>query len=214
MAAACLDALSHATIENSSTVLENRRRNGGQVLSDLSWYAVQVSARQELVIASQLRLKGYEEFVPAGRGRRTWGSRVKQVSLPLFPGYVFCRLNLEERLLPLFTTPGVVRILGAGRVPIPIDDSEIHSLKTAVESGADLQPYPSIALGARVFITEGPLSGCVGVVVNLKKTWRLIVSITLLQRSVAVEIEGSWAEVIRGDEAFSGGADRGVAFGH
>jgi transcription antitermination factor NusG len=160
------------------------------------WYAIQVSGRQELPIASLLRHKGYEEFVPVYIQRRNWADRVKQVTAPLFKGYVFCRLNLGERLLPLLTTPGVIRIVGAGRSPIPIDDAEINSLQTAVASGAPLEPFPDVAVGQRVLLTEGPLSGCEGIIVETKKAWRLVVSITLLQRSVAVEIDRCWAHVI------------------
>jgi transcription antitermination factor NusG len=141
-------------------------------------------------------MKGYDEFVPVYKQRRAWADRVKYVSMPLFQGYVFCRLNITERLLPVFTTPGVIRIIGAGRTPVPIDDAEINSLQTAVASGARLEPYAAIPVGRRVLLTEGPLAGCEGVVVQVKKTWRLVVSITLLQRSVAVEIDRCWAHVI------------------
>lgn len=164
-----------------------------------SWYAVQVAGRQELVVGLQLKMKGYEEFVPVYNQRRAWADRVKHVPTALFQGYVFCRLNINERLLPLFTTAGVIRIVGAGRNPIAIDDVEIESLRTAIASGARLEPFPSTPVGQRVLLTEGPLAGCEGVVEQVKNTWRLVVSITLLQRSVAVEIDRCWAHVVSGN---------------
>ncbi len=160
------------------------------------WFALQVNCRQEALIASQLRAKGYEEFLPQYCERRSRGQRIREVTLPLFPSYVFCRFSLSQRILPILTTPGVVRIVGTGRVPTPLDDAEISAVKLAVAYGR-IQPYHTFVLGQRVELTEGPLTGCEGVVVRIKNSWRLVISVSLLQRSVSVEIDQGWARPLR-----------------
>ena len=121
---------------------------------------------------------------------------VKTVDLPLFPGYLFCRLDIRERLLPVLTTPGVIRIVGAGKTPIAIGDDEIAAVQAVIRSGLPTIPWPSLAPGSRVFIERGPLAGLEGVAVNVEKKYRLIVSVSLLQRSLAVEIEREWVRPI------------------
>jgi len=98
--------------------------------------------------------------------------------------------------VPVLTTPGVIRIVGAGRSPIPVEENEIESIRRAASFGARLEPHHNITAGRRVRLVEGPLAGCEGVVVEVNKGWRLVVSITLLQRSVAVEIDNWWVDVI------------------
>ena len=149
-----------------------------------------------MLVASQLRMKGYDEFVPLYEVRKRMTNRVKRVLLPIFQGYVFCRMDPAERLVPVLTTPGVIRIVGSGRTPIPVDDSEIESIRRAASSGARLEPHLGLTEGRRVRLVEGPLAGCEGVVTEVNKELRLVVSISLLQRAVAVEIENWWADVI------------------
>jgi transcription antitermination factor NusG len=161
-----------------------------------NWFAVQVETRKEPAIAAQLRSKGYEEFLPQYQVERAWTDRIKRVTLAAFPGYLFCRFNPAGRTLPILTTPGVIRLVGTGKVPIPIEDAEIESIRKAAAAGFRLEPYFPVAKGHRVVLTEGPLAGCEGIVEQIKKSWRLVISITLLQRSVAVEIDRSWTRVI------------------
>src|SRR5438876_11782810 len=94
---------------------------------DSSWFAVQVRARSEKLVSSILENKGFENLVPVYNVKRSRSDRVLGIELPLFPGYLFCRLDLTQRLLPLFTTPGVVRLLGVGNRPVPVDASEIDA---------------------------------------------------------------------------------------
>jgi transcription antitermination factor NusG len=135
--------------------------------------------------------KGYEEFLPVYQSRRRWSDRVKSVELPLFPGYVFCRLNVEYRL-PILTIPGVLHFVGLGRVPVPIDDAEVADLQTAVRCGLEVGPWPYLDVGQRVRLEAGPLAGLEGILVEQRKQHRIVVSVSLLQRSVAVEIEADW----------------------
>jgi transcription antitermination factor NusG len=137
-------------------------------------------------VARNLRSKGYDEFVPTYRpvGRRG-------VELPLIPNYVFCRLNAEVRY-PIISTPGVVRILSAGGNPLPIEWHEIASLQTIAEAPTSARPVTGLIPGEMVWVRDGPLRGVRGVLQSSEDERRLIVSVTLLQRSVLVDLERAW----------------------
>jgi transcription antitermination factor NusG len=160
------------------------------------WFALQVRARHEKNISEMLRGKGYELFLPMYKCRRRWSNRYKILDLPLFPGYLFCRFDVHNRL-PILKTPGVILVLGIANTPVPIDNDEIGALRTIVVSGLQSQPWPFLRIGARVRIQQGALTGLEGILLGTKGRHRLIVSITLLQRSVAVEIDGTWVSGVR-----------------
>jgi transcription antitermination factor NusG len=154
------------------------------------WYALYARARCEQIIARFLAEKGYESFVPMHKTRRRWAHGIKVMELPLFPSYVFFRMTKPE--VPLVvTTPGVIRIVGAGKEPLPIEDSEIAALQTIIASGGNPQPWPFLEVGRTVQIENGPLCGLRGVVCRIRNVDRLIVSVALLKRSVAVEIDSA-----------------------
>jgi transcription antitermination factor NusG len=153
-----------------------------------AWYALQVRSRFEMSVANQLRGMGYEEFLPLCECRKRWSDRIKVVQAPLFPGYLFCRLDPQNRL-PILKTPGVIQIVGYNRQPIPVDDEEVKSIQTLVSSGIPNQPWPFLKVGEKVRIEAGPLRGLEGVLVEFKGNRRLILSVSLLQRSVAVEMD-------------------------
>lgn len=155
------------------------------------WFALRVKSRAEKVVSTIARHKGFEEFLPLYQCRRRWSDRFQSVDLPLFPGYVFCRLNPEFRL-PLLTIPGVMSFVGIGKVPAPIDDAEIAAIQTAMGSGLLAEPYPFLEVGQRVLVEEGPLAGVEGILVEVRKQQRLAVSVSLLKRSIAVEIDRHW----------------------
>jgi transcription antitermination factor NusG len=155
------------------------------------WFALRVKSRTEKVVATIARHKGFEEFLPLYQSRRRWSDRFKSVELPLFPGYVFCRVNPEVRL-PLLTIPGVMSFVGIGRMPVPIEDAEIATIQAAIGSGLLAEPYPFLEVGQRVRIAEGPLSGTEGFLVEVRKQQRIAVSVSLLKRSIAVEIDRHW----------------------
>ena|ERR1017187_2097337 len=160
------------------------------------WYALQVQSRLASVASTVLRGKGYEEFLPVYCSRRRWSDRVKKIDLPLFPGYLFCKFDPQDRLVPVLTTPGVIGIVGAGRKPIPVPEEEIEAVRRVLLSGLAAQPWPFLGVGSRIYIESGPLAGIEGIVTNVDKVYRLVVSVTLLQRSVAVEIDRYWARPI------------------
>jgi transcription antitermination factor NusG len=155
------------------------------------WFAVRVRSNFERTTAVHLRQRGYQEFVPTCTARTRWSDRIKNVEKPLFPGYVFCSLDPERRL-PVLATPGVLHILGIGREPLPVDQREIESVWAAVRSGLTVRPWPFLQVGERVVLERGPLTGIEGTVNQFKGTYRLIVSVSLLQRSIAAEIEREW----------------------
>ena len=155
------------------------------------WFALRVKSRSEKIVAMIARNKGFEEFLPLYQSRRRWSDRFQSVELPLFPGYVFCRLNPEFRL-PLLTIPGVLGFVGIGKVPAPIDDAEIAAIQIAVRAGLSAEPYPFLEVGQRVRVAEGPLAGVEGSLVEVRKQQRLVVSVSMLKRSVAIEIDRQW----------------------
>ncbi len=153
-----------------------------------SWYVLHVRPRAELAVARQLAEKGYEQFVPLYRSRRRWADRVKDLDLPLFPSYVFCRVT-SQSAGRIVTTPGVVRIVGAGNVPVPVDEDEVRALQRVSTRREGLEPWPYVHVGQRVELRAGPLRGLQGVLVQASGGDRLIVSVSLLQRSVSVRID-------------------------
>jgi transcription antitermination factor NusG len=161
---------------------------GKSNLSEQAWYALRVSASREKSVACLLRHKGFTEFLPLYASCRRWSDRIQQVTLPLFPGYVFCRFNAHDRL-PILTTPGVVHVVGIAGTPAAVDESEISALQSVVGSGFFMQPWPFLKVGQRVIIQHGPLRNVEGILTEIEGRGNLLVSITLLQRSVAVCIE-------------------------
>jgi len=135
-------------------------------------------------------------FLPLYKCRKRWSDRVKEVEAPLFPGYLFCRLNPQDRL-PILKTPGVIQVVGINRTPTAVDEHEIQAIQAMVASGIPNQPWPFLATGDRVRIESGPLSGLEGILIEFKGNHRLVLSVTLLQRSVAVEIDSAFVSSMR-----------------
>lgn len=159
------------------------------------WYALHVRSNFERAVSLTLQEKGYEFFLPTYRVERNWSDRVKCIDVPLFPGYVFCRLDISARL-PVLTTPGTLRIVGYGNTPAPLADSEIEAVCAVVKSNLPYQPWPSLAPGQRVLVERGPLAGVEGVMIEARRQLRLLISVELLHRSVAVEIDSTWVRPI------------------
>jgi len=180
--------------ESSLGTTRSQQAEGNAV--KLPWFALQVRARYELGIADHLDGKGYELFLPLYKCRKRWSDRVKEVEAPLFPGYLFCRLNPQDRL-PILKTPGVIQVVGMNRTPTAVDEHEIQAIQAMVASGIPNQPWPFLATGDRVRIESGPLTGLEGILVEFKGNHRLVLSVTLLQRSVAVEIDSAFVTSMR-----------------
>jgi transcription antitermination factor NusG len=153
-----------------------------------SWFAIRVRPKHEKATALNLRRHGFEEYVPLHRVRRRWSDRVRVVETALFPSYIFCRFPRHDRLRVL-NSPGVESIVGFGKTDIPVDEAEIQAVRTLVASGRPLAPWPFLRIGQSVAIESGPLAGLRGVVLREQDSWRVVVSVEALDRSIAVEVD-------------------------
>lgn len=159
------------------------------------WYGIRTKSNHEKTAAVALGSKGFEQYLPVYRCKRRWSDRVVETEQPLFPGYVFCRFDARKRL-PIMTTPGVVSVVGFGADPAPIDDAEIEAVQTILRSGLATEPCPFLREGQRIRVKRGSLEGLEGILLKKKNEWRMVVSINMLQRSVAVEIDREWITTI------------------
>jgi transcription antitermination factor NusG len=164
-------------------------------MGEEAWFALSVVPRKEKATAHTLRAKGYEDFLPLYAMRRRWSDRMKVVDMPLFPGYVFCRFDPRIRL-PILKIPTVMSVAGLGRTPDPIPDGEIAALQQVCKSGVEAVPCPYLTVGAKVRLTEGPLTGVEGILIEASGD-RIVLSVTLLQRSVAVKVDRDWIEPVK-----------------
>jgi len=159
------------------------------------WYALRVRSRCEKAVQRALLARGYEHFLPLHRKKSKWSDREKEVHLPLFPGYIFSRFDFARRV-PLLCIPGVIHIVGSGNIPIAIREHELTAIARFLNSGFPVTPWPYLQIGQPVVVRHGSLTGVEGILLKLKGQSRLVVSVTLLQRSVAVEIERDWVTPI------------------
>ena len=152
------------------------------------WFALQVRTRWESSTAVLLSGKGYQTLLPTYQTKKRWNGKLKQVDAPLFPGYVFCQFDPLKRL-PILVTPGVISVVGRGRIPFPVDESEITAIQMIVASGFQAEPWPYLEIGQKIRIENDSLNGLEGILINFKGNNRIVVSISLLRRSVALEID-------------------------
>jgi transcription antitermination factor NusG len=164
-----------------------------------AWFALTAKPRHEKVVAENLRGKGLESFVPLYRTRRQWTDRVQSVDLPLFPGYVFCRFVYASRM-PVLNTPGVTSVVGFRGSPTPVDDDEISRIRAIQASGLPAHPWPYVQIGQKARIEWGSLAGLEGVLIREKDALRVVVSVELLRRAVAVEIDRDMIRAVAGAE--------------
>ncbi len=157
------------------------------------WFVVHGKTGHERSIGTALATMAFEVFLPARRVKRQWSDRIKQSTTPLFPGYLFCRFDIHDKLNVL-KTPGVISIVGIGKEPVPVTDEEVRNVRIMVDSGVSAYPWPYIRVGRPIAISDGPLRGLHAIVLEENaSTRKLIVSVELLNRSVAVDIPPEWA---------------------
>lgn len=154
-----------------------------------AWYALRVKPRHEKAVAEALRVQGFEEFLPLFKERRRWSDRTKEIETPLFANYTFCRFAAQHRLAVL-RVPGVVGIVRFGDRLAEVDSAEIDAVRAAAGSGRIVRPCEFLLAGQRVRIVSGPLANVEGIFQRFSGSDQLVVSVTILQRSVAVELEG------------------------
>ncbi len=160
------------------------------------WYAVRTKCNFERVVTDHLRAKQYEPFLPLYSCRRRWSDRVKVVDVPLFPGYVFCRFDVRVKV-PIVSVPGVAGIVSFGGQPAPVPDSEIAAIERLIRSSLIASPCPYLQEGMEVRVRSGPLAGVEGRLDKIKSRYVLVLSVHMLQRSVAVEIDAEAVEALR-----------------
>ncbi len=153
-----------------------------------NWYVVYTRANHEKRVAEQLELRSVEHLLPLYESVRRWKDRRMQLQMPLFPGYVFVRFSLEDRLQVL-QVPGVVRLIGFDGHPKALAGSEMETLRDRLSGGVNLEPHPYLTIGRRARIKRGPLAGCEGILIRRKGKYRVVLSIEMILRSVVVDVD-------------------------
>lgn len=155
------------------------------------WFAIHTRHQHEKVAAHTLACKGFEVFLPLYTAVRQWSDRAMEVSLPLFPGYLFLHAG-PDRKLSVLATPGVHSLVAFAGVPAVIPDGEIEAVRQAIATGMRVSPHPFLKSGDWVRVKCGPLEGMEGILVRAKNQFRLVLSVELVGKSVAVEVD-AWA---------------------
>jgi transcription antitermination factor NusG len=176
------------------------------------WYAAYTLANHEKRVGEQLGRKGVKSFLPMYESTRQWKDRRVRLQLPLFPGYVFVRIALSERLAVL-RLAGVARLVGFGDRPAPLSDEEMEGLRRGTGNQLKMEPHPYVSKGQRVRILRGPLAGMEGVLLRNKGNFRLVISIDLIMRSIVVDVDGADIHPIEARLSWreSNATDRGLA---
>jgi transcription antitermination factor NusG len=167
-----------------------------QVAAEARWYAIYTCARHEKRVSEQLARKSVEHFLPLYEAMHHWKDRRVRVQLPLFPGYLFVRIALAQRLKVL-ELPSVVRMVAFQGVPAALPEEEIVALRNGLDGNLRAEPHPYLKVGRRVRVVRGPLAGIDGILVRKKDRLRLVISIDLIMRSMAVEIDAADVEALR-----------------
>ncbi len=157
------------------------------------WYALYTRPHHEKVVACALANKGFDVFLPLYTAGHRWKDRVKQLSLPLFPCYVFLKDSLERRL-DVLKTPGIHQILMSCGRPAEIPEAEVEAIRLAVATTLRIEPHPFLQNGDRVRVKAGPLEGVEGILVRKKNLFRLVLSVDMLGKAIALEVDSSQVE--------------------
>lgn len=158
-----------------------------------SWYALYTKHQHERTVASNLQSKGFQTFLPLYASARSWKDRVKVLSLPLFPCYVFLNTELPQRS-EILKTPGIHDFVTTAGRPAVIPGPEIEGIRQAVGSGARVEPHPFVKCGDRVKVKCGPMTGLTGILLRKKNVYRLILSVAMLGKAAAVEVDAVMVE--------------------
>jgi transcription antitermination factor NusG len=157
------------------------------------WFAFRVRPRHEKQVSIALREKGFVEFLPLYKSKRRWADRTKVVEMPLFPDYIFCSIT-RKSIVPVLMTSGIIDVVRAGSNPMPADNAEIEALQQTVRVNVPMEswPYTDVDEAGSFSILRGPLAGLRGILVEVRNSQRLILSVNLLRRSVLVEVHPEW----------------------
>jgi transcription antitermination factor NusG len=168
--------------------------------AELFWHAVYTRHQHEKMVAQILASKGLETFLPLYAAAHRWKDRTKVVSSPLFPCYVFLKAR-GDRPLNILTTPGVHGIVSSAGRPLTIPGNEIEDLRLAVGSGAPMQPHRMLMRGDRVRVKAGSLTGLEGILIRHKNVCRVILSVDILGKAAAVEVDALLLERVKSNPA-------------
>ena len=163
---------------------------------ELPWFAVRVRPRYEKQVAQSIETKNIHTFLPLYAARRRWSDRTKEVHVPLFDGYVFCQLDPSVRM-PVLVTPGVLHFVGIGKTPVAVERSEMEALQKVIQFGSVVRPWPFMQEGDRVRVDDGPLRNTEGILLRGGDENEVVISVSLLQRSVSVKVDRAWLTPIR-----------------
>src|SRR5215475_10475004 len=152
------------------------------------WFALQTRPNNERKVERLLKQKGYECFTPTYRLKRKWSDRVVEIDFPLFPGYVFCRFNTSA-LGKAISTQGVTKVVGFGGTPAEVAREEVEALQLLIRSRLLREPWKYLPDGTMVLVETGPLAGIQGIISSDENNKRLVITVTLLQRSVAIQLD-------------------------
>lgn len=165
--------------------------------AELSWYAIRTRPRFEKKVAGELTQKDVETFLPLNSTMRQWSDRRSLVQLPIFPGYVFVRITASvANRVSVLRTNGVLNFVGPRNMGVPIADEEIDAVRSVVDQGVAFEPNPYLTVGEKVCIRGGPLDGVSGVLKAVNGDKSLVISVNLIQRSIAMRVEGFRVEAI------------------
>jgi transcription antitermination factor NusG len=156
----------------------------------LAWYVASTRANHEKRVALELEEREVEHFLPVYNSVRRWKDRRVCLQLPLFPGYVFARFALSDRLKVL-KIPSVARLVGFNGSPTALPDEEMQALKSGLSGALHAEPYPYLRTGCRIRLKSGPFKGLEGILRKKKAGYRLVISMELIKRSVAVEVDAA-----------------------
>jgi len=158
--------------------------------SEMLWYAGYTASRHEKRVAEHFVQRGVEHFLPLYETIHRWNNGRHRVQLPLFPGYIFVRIALRDRMR-VIEVPGFARLVGFNSLPCPLPEADINKMKDALNKGVVAEPYPYLTVGTRVEIRNGPMQGMTGILLRRQNKCRVVISVDLIMRSMAVEVEAS-----------------------
>lgn len=185
-----LSSLTLATVEDPSVAAEDTDSGFGD------WYALYTRSRHEKQVAEQLAQKRVGHLLPLYDVQSQWKDRKKWVRKPLFPGYLFVHVLGDEDLATAWYTRGVVHVVSNGDGPVCVPEEQIEAVRRLVDAPVDVDPWPYLKRGRRVRVRAGPLSGVEGYVSRRKDIHRIVVTVDLLGRAVAAEINPECLETL------------------
>jgi len=169
----------------------------GPLEEESCWFAIHTRPRYEKKVTAELQQKGIRAFLPLNSAMHQWSDRRRLVQVPLFPGYVFVRVSsLPIHRISVLRTNGVLSFVGVRNIGVPIPDSEIDAVRAVLDGKTSFKPHPYLKVGQQVRICGGSLDGLTGVLTTVNGDQSLVISVNLIQRSIAMRVQGLRVEAI------------------